>query len=270
MTEVDERPTIGERYASAVGRGANRDVILAAGMQRSYTGALLLRLVAEYDLVRGDLERAGSIKPRQADRARELLADAERYKAAAFEAPTDESVTYYANRAKAATEEAARIMRRQPDEIVSARAFILIELKTLRAAKERVAALALRMAEKRQAVEKTAALKLAGRVLETYLDPVCHHCDGTKKIGNRYAGETERECKPCRGTGTRRDIIGNGPAETTFAAVLFGELQRQASEAASGMRKALSSDAAAVTDADILGRLKSSLTSLRREDSLAD
>lgn len=268
-TAIDLPPSISERYGVAIGVGVQSDIVLAAGLQRSLTGALLIRLQAEYDMVRADMEKAGQIMPRRVDRANNLDAAAKAWDDDAAEAVDVALAGIYRRKAEAAREEAAAIRRRLPAEIVSARAFVLLELKTLRPAKERIAALAIRMAQKRK-IEPEAALKLAGRVLDVYLDPMCHHCDGTGKVGNVYAGEAERECRACRGTGTRRDVIGNGPAETTFAAVLMGELQRQASDAARGMRDALRGSDQSAADAAVLATIRQSLGELRSAAAAVD
>lgn len=229
---IEERPTIAEVYGLAATRGAQCDIIAAAGMQSSRLGAMLLRLQAEYDGIRVDLERAGHIRPRGVEQARELRERARLCLATARQAENFIDSDAMERRAAALIAEAKGIEeQRAPAEIVSARAFILTELKTLAETKKAIGVLAVRMAKKR-GVELEPAVRLAGRVLDVYLDPMCHHCDGTGETGSGYRGEQRLQCRACRGSTHRRDILGNRQEETALAADLFAELQRQAAAAA--------------------------------------
>ena len=165
--------------------------------------------------------------------------------------------------------DALAVPKRTPDEIKAARVFILIELKTLTEAKQRVGSLALAMSAKRKRpFDPEVVLKLAGQTLDVFLDPNCHDCDGTGKTGSAYLGEVERQCRTCRGSSHRRDIVGRGIAEITFVAVLFGELQRQTAAAARGMAVALSSEERIHAEADATDELQAVVLELRQR--LAD
>ncbi len=266
--DPNARPTIGERYGVAIGTGTQRDVVLAAGMQRDVLGGMLLRLAAEYDAVRGELELAGQIAPRQeTKRARMLDAVKAMERSVELLLPGPDRESMLAEAAAIAAE-AAAMPKRTEAEIKSARAFILMGLKSLYATKQAVGALALTMAEKR-GVPRETGFKLAGRVLDVYLDPTCHHCDGTGVIGSLYRG-AEKVCEACKGTGHRRDILGDRLAETLLARDLFAELQRRAAQAASGMRQAIASDEAAVVTAEVIAGLSSRLDGLRDAEAMAD
>jgi hypothetical protein len=239
MTDVDDRPTIAERYGLAATAGAPSDIIAAAGMQSSRLGAMLLRLQAEYDGVRVALERAGQIRPRGIQQAHDLRKEAQDCIARSKAPGIGVVAESLERRAAVMLAEAERIEeQRTPGEIVSARAFILVELKTLRETKLQVGVLAIKMA-KRRGVDPEAAMKLAGRVLDVYLDPICHHCDGTGLIGSNYRGDSGKECDKCKSSGSRRDILGNQLAETMLAADLAAELDRQAKDAARRISAAL-------------------------------
>lgn len=274
--DQSERPTIPERYGVAIGQGSTRvtsrasagDVVLAAAWQKHAVGALLLRLVAEYDSVRGELERAGKIARRAIDQARELLRKGETLKRAAALEARAPTRWLMEERAAEAIEAANAIQRRTPDEIRSARAFILIELQSLREAREHVATLAWMMS-KRHGIDGVAAVRLSGRVLETYLDPICHFCDGVGRTGSGYLGEIGKVCRHCLSVGQRRDVIGNSPAETTFSAVLFGELQRRAASAARGISLALRDGEDPRSAAD-WPELRDRLNALRSVEAEAD
>jgi len=216
---VDDRPTIGERYGLAIGasnlrvgeRHGGADMVLAAGMQDHRLGVILLRLQSEYDTVRGDLERAGEI-------AKQGDVEARRLKGA----------------------ELAEQSRRTREEILTARCLILIHLKTLDSAKRAVAAFAIRSAMKQRFMARNeVVVKLAGRVLDVWLDPTCHVCDGTGWVSSGYHGTFVKACDACNGTGNRRENMGTNEASRWFAFLLMGNLQREMAVAAAGIGRKL-------------------------------
>ena len=228
--DPNARPTLSERYGVAVSNGTGLEhMILAAGMQHERLGAILLRLQSEYDAVRGDLERAGHIAPQRTAQARELSARArlaERLK------DYDAAATLKAL--------AADIRERTPGEVLSARTFILMGLKTLHDGKQRFGAFAIGLGvQPKRNIKPHTAATLSGQVLDVWLDPTCHTCDGTGMVGNAYGGEVRKQCGTCAGSGHRRDIIGRNPAERIFARDLLAELQRRVAAAAGGMGQAL-------------------------------
>lgn len=228
--DPNARPTLSERYGVAVSNGTGLEhMILAAGMQHERLGAILLRLQSEYDSVKGDLERAGQIAPQRTAQARELTRRAQ----------LAERLKDY-GAAEVLKQRAAEIRERTADEVLSARAFILMGLKTLHDAKQRFGAFAIGLgAQPKRGIKPEVARILAGQVLDVWLDPTCHTCDGTGQVGNAYAGETRKQCGTCCGSGHRRDVIGRNPHERIFARDLLAELQRRVSAAAGGMGQAL-------------------------------
>lgn len=259
--DPNARPTIGERYNVAVSSGTSQEhLILAAGMQHERLGAILLRLQSEYDTVKGDLERAGQIAPQRTAQARELTrraALAERLK------DHDAAATLKAL--------AADIRERTPGEVLSARTFILMGLKTLHDGRQRFGAFAIGLAvQPKRNIKAAIAMTIAGQVLDVWLDPTCHTCDGTGKIGNAYAGDIHRECGTCNGSGHRRDIIGRNPQERIFARDLLAELQRRVSAAAGGMGQALAPPEAIEPDADELRHLQGRLADMRADMAQTD
>jgi len=257
MTE-NEKPGIEELYAAAIARGVPDRLILAAGLQRERVGIMLLRLRAEYDMVRGELERAGQIAPAGAKRAQELRQQAEKARRIGEH---DVAAQLLA--------EADSIQRRTPAEVMSARAVILVSLTTLHAAKQELGALAVRMgANPRRILASAVSLRLAGRVLDVWLDETCHRCDGTGILGSRYQGDAERECPTCKGTGHRRDILGDSLQQTQFAGDLLAEVQRQVAVAAAGIRAAIHAESGPA--AEIHHELRRRLAELRGAEAAAD
>ena len=228
--DPNARPSLSERYAGAVANGVSMEhMILAAGMQHERLGAMLLRLQSEYDMVRGQLERAGEIAPQRTAQAREL-----QKRAALAERLKDYGA------AEILKQRAAEIRERTTAEVLTARTLILIGLKSLHEVKQRFGAFAIGIGvQPKRGIRPETARILAGQVLDVWLDPTCHTCDGTGHVGNSYAGETRRQCDTCAGSGHRRDIVGRNPKERIFARDLLAELQRRTATAAGGMGQAL-------------------------------
>lgn len=262
---TDDSPTIAERYATAIADGSIRDVVLAAGMQPHSYGAALARLQVEYGNVRGALEKLGHIAPNGKLRADELR------KAAKAEEGTAAQVLL---------REAESIPRRTAAEIVSARAFILIELKSLSSARSMTGAFATWIAnrEPKNAVDRAAirspkqvrpqrAMELAGHVLDVFLDAICAECDGTGRHGSRYLGQVETICKACGGTGQRR--FTGKQIETDFCRDLHEEMRKElAAFVAATKRALLSSEAADANEA--LALLRDRLTELASAEAQTD
>ena len=233
-------------------------MILAAGMQHERLGAILLRLQSEYDAVRGDLERAGQIAPQRTAQAREL----------AKRAALAEKLKDY-GAAEVLNARAAEIRERTPEEVLSARTFILMGLKTLHDCKQRFGAFAIGLAvQPKRGIRPDTGRIIAGQVLDVWLDPTCHTCDGTGMIGNAYAGEVRHQCSTCAGSGHRRDIVGRNPKERIFARDLLAELQRRVAAAAGGMGQALAPPLAAKADTQELQHMQGRLADMRAD--LAD
>ena len=219
MPLTDDRPTIGERYLAATTSGDLRVVddrigdaerLMAAASQRHRLGALLLRLQAEYDVVRSELERAGAIS-----RAHEASARV-------FEV--------------VAPEKSAEIRRRSAAEVLTARALILSELRTLREAKAAVGAAAIVLATRERFMRPgDVVMRIAGRVLDVHLDPTCHTCDGTGYVSSGYSGGAQALCRHCGGTCHRRDRIGADGRAQWFAFQLLGRLSDATNQACGAM-----------------------------------
>ena len=203
--------------------------------------------------MRGDLERAGQIAPQRTAQARDLVR----------RAAMAERLKEYGT-AAVLKQRAEEIRERTPAEVLSARAFILMGLKTLHDGKQRFGAFAIALGlQPKRNIKPEVARILAGQVLDVWLDPTCHTCDGTGHVGNVYAGETRKQCDTCAGSGHRRDIIGRNPAERIFACDLLAELQRRVAAAAGGMGQALAPPEATTPDAGELRGMQGRLADMR-------
>lgn len=272
MTDQEnQKPTIEERYAVAIMAGIPDGLIMAAGLQRERVGVLLLRLRAEYDAVRAQMERAGEIAPSAADRVRSLVKEADRMKALAKRLGlTNVSAASEAlERAADLQREIAGTPKRAERDIKTARAVILVALTSLQDARQELGALAVRMgANPKRALAPAVALQLAGRVLDVWLDETCHTCDGTGLIGSQYQGGAERPCSTCKGSGHRRDIIGRTDLERMFAGDLLAEVQRQVAAAAAGIKAAIHAESG--PSEPIHPELARRLAELRGAEAAAD
>lgn len=221
MNEPNQKPSIEEQYAVALSCGTQRSVVLAMGLTaRNDLDAravlALMHLRAEYDAVRSELERSGQIAPNRAPDRRAL-------EQRIVVAKRDDNLDAVESLQLALE----RFEKRTEAEIKTARAVILVALPGLHTARQELGALAVRMgASPKRALSPSVALQLAARVLDVWLDDVCHKCDGTGRIGNRYVGERERECTACKGGGSRRVILGDSLRETAFARDLQAEIDR--------------------------------------------
>lgn len=93
--------------------------------------------------------------------------------------------------------------RLQAADDLTSRVLVLMKLRTLSATKQAIYNFAFKQAERRGIDPKDAALPdLCGKVLDVWLDRKCHHCEG-RGFNGGYR-EPQAHCRPCRGTGNRR------------------------------------------------------------------
>jgi hypothetical protein len=244
MPAIEDQPTIAERYSSAVADGVGMtSVILAAGLQQYPVGATLMRLQSEYDTVRGELERAGEIARETISKAQRLERDAGTATKLAERAATPEKRSELAWSAIESADRAQALRRRTEQEILTARCLVLTRLKTLHDAKTRIGAYALVLATKnRFMVPNDVVLRLAGRVIDVWLDPVCHKCDGSGLVEAYEGGAATKQCSVCGGTGNRREQVGGNERARWFAFLLLGDIQREMALAAAAMGRKLRAD----------------------------
>ena len=238
MTD-DTRATIGERYCTAtessnlrVGeRPGDIDMIIAAGLMPDGLAAALFRLQVEYDGVRSE-HRAAEMKMRQ-----------------------DEAKAK-AQQGEGASQRAEAIMAESEQSALVAHVLILTRLTALRDAKERFGAFALKEANRRRLLKTDREVAvIAGRVLDVWLNPTCRHCSGRGFNGATHRGEVQTLCRPCRGSGHRRDSIGKDDAERNFAGhlmmqtdAMLSEAQREIARARHQINEAKKAIAAAALD----------------------
>ena len=153
------------------------------------------------------------------------------------------------------------------------RFLVLSQLKTLREARDAFGAFAIVMATKAAFMQDdAAALAIAGRVLDVWLDQLCHHCDGRGFTGGSHRGEHQTLCRPCRGSGHRRDWIGKTAEERQFASRLLAELEQNQAGVDAQMRHLLAQvDSGCVeVPAEVIVGVRARLADLRTVEAERD
>lgn len=250
---TDDKPTIDERYAVAVGSGEIRDVILAAGLAASPYGLDVLRMRSEFDAVRSLIRRGDdAIKKRNiaVERLKAIAKDArqeaDQHRIREVEAPDDESALRFAAlREKAITKaeqtdlEAQSVSRRAPGEILAERVEVLSRMTTMDPVKRVTLTRAFVAAQQlKLAIEDKAVAWCVGRAIDLYLDSVCHDCDGTGYTTTAYSGGAPKLCRGCGGTGQRRIDAADNKVREVLVTRLLNELSIAESEAVSAVHRA--------------------------------
>lgn len=116
------------------------------------------------------------------------------------------------------------------------RLLVVMNLKTLRETRQALGNFAVMTATRRRFMMNDDAVnKIAGRALDVHLNPHCHHCQGRGFNGGSHRGEKKDLCRPCGGSGHRRDGLGKDQDERNFAALLLTEMARVTNEAERGI-----------------------------------
>jgi hypothetical protein len=237
MTAIEDKPSIGERYTSAtessnlrVGIHENgADIIIAAGWSGDGIGASLLRLRAEFDAVRAEHEQAARAL-KEAEAATTALE--------ARQAAEEERKRFGPTFAELLRQRAEQSRGCATRSATTARALILIKLKSLPATRDALGRLAVIQATKERYMKPDAeVLKLVGRCLDVWLDPTCPACTGRGFTGG-YDGP-QVFCRPCSGNGRRRGALGMDEVEQRFSKHILGMMDRSVSAAETTMRRRL-------------------------------
>lgn len=228
--------SIEERYAKAIRTShleveeapGDADMVIAAGMSESL-GVLLARLKAEWDAAAGEVAQVARTSKRLAEARADAIAAAKEPNAKPFDV--------------------AAFDRDAERELLTARALILMNLRSLAPAKQaifefargqsqhkgvlpqtvtqlraEVSELTAKLGTKLDATDRAVVIlshrqacvdlsdaiavhdrqigALVGRVLDVWLDKLCHHCEGRGFNGGYGVARTT--CTKCRGTGSRR------------------------------------------------------------------
>lgn len=213
---------IEERYAKAVRSShlevtrstedGDLDLVIAAGMAETM-GVLLARLKGEWDGQKGQLAVYRKEQTRLLREAEKLTRDV-----------NPETQAESRKQADWLRAEAER-------EGVTARALILMEMRSLSPAKQAIYNLAMRQAVKKACNSPEAAIAaLVGRVLDVWLDRLCTPCDGRGSLGGYKAQRIL--CNKCGGSGSRRSApISKDLSEQMFGLWLLGLMDTKCADA---------------------------------------
>lgn len=236
----DAPASIDEKYGRAIGSShlavrpealGDVDFIIAAGFVAEGLGTALFRLRSEWDVVRADHHRAQHQHASANDTMRQ-------HRRAAVALPTtdcpDERFARWERQAKAdwQIEQANRAA-------LTARALILVRLKTLAGARQALWNFALGLAARSnfsRPYREVAAI--SGRALEAWLDPTCPVCNGTGHTTE--PGLPMALCTACKGTRRRRVVFSHHPAGMAFGQHLVARMESKCDHVASQMNRALS------------------------------
>lgn len=196
------------------------DSLIASGWVRESLATLLWRLRVEFDAVD----------------ARDIAPLPEM-------SPPDRLAGDEANLKAWKADEAKRIAQDFKDRATMARALALVNLQSLRPAKEALGRFVMAMAT-RQSLNLTPEeeLRLSGRILNAWLDPLCRVCDGVRFKTVPGTGRlSAMPCDACSGSGRARiKYTGNPDAvEIQFTNDVLGELDRKIEFVAKVMKRFL-------------------------------
>lgn len=233
MTNTEDRPTLEERYTRAMSarhlevkdRPGDVDVLIAAGWCRESLGTMLYRLLAEFDTVKGEHALAYA----EVARIDRLIAKGrDDYQAARHPKQflRDEILLLEAEAKHTA---------------VTSRIMILATLKSLAPTKQALTRWAVVQATKLAFMKDDASVcRLAAKVLDAFLDPLCGHCRGRCFHGGY--GTPQLTCRACAGTGKRRTLLGADGEERQFAGRLLADMDGMLATVNRQMRAFLRAD----------------------------
>lgn len=262
-----ERRTLGERYAGAMStsdmtispEGGDADVIIAAGMMDEHLGAMLHRLRMEWDQAGGDVRLARHAASMSYRRAATLR------KAAGRDASPAEAVGLNAK--------ADALIREAKASLLTARALAMAHMESLGAAKAALMRYAARQATLQRFMRPDDVVaKIAGRVLEAFVDDTCHACSGRGFTGGYLEPKkTCLECVSSRKPGRRPMRLGDTESDHQFGGRLLMLLEAKESRVTRHMRRKLSHMASVgqSSDAD-LADLRRRLAMLRSDAAQED
>lgn len=251
MTATDDKPTVGERYSSAVESsnlklGEKRgdvDFVIAAGLVEDGFGLTLYRLMTEFDQVRGPVDAAKRWVSSQMQLSSELAKQAAVAEKVAEFAPGTEGYDSLAvERARRLNEASRQVKDAALASMRTELALVLSVMGTLREARYAVGNFAqLEAWRKGVKLDAEQVRMLSGRVLDVFLDPLCAHCDGRGYNGGGRFEETGPQvfCRPCRNSGQRRDSIGKSDVERVFAGHLLMQMDADLAGVQAAIRRAL-------------------------------
>lgn len=233
----DDRPTLPERYSSAIDSShlevsaderGDVDLLIAAGWVGPSLGVALYRLRSEWDCVRAELRAARRAESEAATTAADAARQGERDLRRGDCANVGEL-----QRAMYAAQQAGT------QAATTERALILSRLKSMRGTREAVDRYALQRATRVWInPAEFVVRKIAGRALEAWLDDGCPHCEGRGFNGG--FGVPLVLCAECGGTGRHRPRLHHSDDGHAFGRLLLCEMDRKADFVLGRMRRFLS------------------------------
>lgn len=250
MSLIEDLPSLDERYGRAISSAhlevlptrCSVDYLVAAGWCADSIGVKLFRLRSEFDTVRADHQQAKSNLRADTADARALDAKAQ---AASDSAKSEDDKDIAALRHAEANE----AFKEAEATALTARALVLIHLKSLRETSLALQVFAAQLATRKRFMRPDSdVLHIAGRALDLWLDPNCPACDGRGFRGGFR--EPVVLCTHCDGTGNRERgrrgfRLAQAEASHQFGRTLMADMDRKADNVAQAMRRFLRDGGAA-------------------------
>ena len=283
-----DRPSIPERYATAIEtthleallKRCPVDYIIAAGWCHDGLGTQMLRLRTEYDAARGTHHQA-IVNSSAAHRHALML------QRAAAEANARRSTDEQAERAEVARVEAEQAIRHAKAQALTDRALIMVHLKTLAQANVSLHNYAQVFSKRKhfmaqgpnyralQERRKHEVQRIAGRVLDVWIDPSCPHCEG-RGFNGGYR-EPVVICEACGGStnrigGPRGERLHGTDKGHDFGRDLLDEIDRKVAHVIRMMRKFTAQSTWRDQPASVAAQreLRARLAELRSEQAMED
>lgn len=242
---MTERIELQERYTRAIDsthlelteeRGA-LDYVVAAGWVRDGLGTMLFRLMTEFDSVRGEHRQAwDNLREADANAKRELIAGTADCVAADAVAPSRREEVMRA--AQSRIDAARAAVASAEAAALTAKALILVRLKTLPEARRALAVFALGLATRTRFMRpNNEVLVIAGKAMSAWLDPLCNVCQGRSFSGG-YTSPVML-CGACNATGRRKAHLGSDYDSHEFGKALLVQMDRKTERVSRVMTKYL-------------------------------
>lgn len=223
----EDRPSLDEKYSRAISSShleveaehrGDVDLLVAAGWTRATLGTALYRLRAEFDGQRAAYWQAETALRQQRQEVRDILRRAQALRVA----DKAGSMALY----EQAMQRAEQLAQDAERAALTARALIMVHLKSLREARDATGRYAVQMATQQRFMQPDDVVEaIASRALAVWIDPTCPACEG--RGFNGEPGAARLLCRACNGSGRRTVELWSTQAGEQFGRALLVNMDRK-------------------------------------------